>query len=492
MHDVVDNCDAMVIHDHDLSFNPFADEGEETPTAASHSFYGAMRAETSRRRRSSVTDGEGASGVVSKAHRRAHTDTNIGQSGSATHPLKSAALRTVFQDVGVTRPRLSRIVNTGTLVDAPALDAGQVLTTSSPTTEEEKDVLIHEVFDHGILLSNVANFFRNKVTSKESLAGVSLKYGIPLPALRKANHLWPSDSIHLRKVLYIPIEHATRAQEFINEPSLISLSSESEDDGEHDNSSETSVPVQSSAIHRIPASQLSFFPPSSTASKSGSDSVDNSAETSGHHSYPNHLKPSAGNGRYGSPANNSLTSILTALPLAASTRDEIITRLSFDSVSSSYSDRSRVNSDDEGGHELNEVAERKHKHSQEDDIDTSISTSMSTLKVSHQTAVIPLVKRTTSQPPSSLRQSQHNRPMLSTSPPSSYVPHSHNPYVRTVQLEPSPAMQLPALRGSTVEHSLGQATKLTISRSVSAGKGKKRPSVIDLDPGHEMQIKLPS
>lgn len=491
MHDVVDNCDAMVTHDHDLSFNPFADEGEETPRVSSHAFYGAMRAET-RRRRSFVTDAEGTSGVVSKAHRRSHTDTNIGQPGSATHPLKSAALRTVFHDVGVTRPRLSRIVNTGTLVDAPALDADQVLITSPPTMEEEKDVLIHEVCDHGILLSSVANFFCNKVTSKDSLAGVSLKYGIPLPALRKANHLWPSDSIHLRKVLYIPIEHATRAQEFINEPSLISLSSESEDDGGHDNSSETSVPVQSSAIHRIPASQLSFFPPSSTASKSGSDSVDNFPETSGHRSYPNYLKPYAGNGRYGSPANNSLTSILTALPLAASTRHEIITRLSFDSVSSSYSDRSRVNSDDEGGHELNEVAERKHKHVQEDDIDTSGSTSMSTLRVSHQTAVIPLVNRTTSEPPSSLRESQHNRPMLSTSPPSSYVQHSHNPYVRTVQLEPSPAMQLPALRGSTIGQSLGPTTKLTISRSVSVGKGKKRPSVIDLDPGHEMQTKLPS
>lgn len=350
----------------------------------------------------------------------------------------------------MTRPHLSRIVNTGTLVDAPALDADQVSITSSPTTEAEKDVLIHEV------------------TSKESLAGVSLKYGIPLPALRKANHLWPSDSIHLRKVLYIPIEHATRAQEFINEPSLISLSSESEDDGGHDTSSETSIPVQSSAIHRIPASQLSFFPPSSTASKSGSDSVDNSPETSGHRSYPNHLRPSASNGRYGSPANNSLTSILTALPLAASTRDEIITRLSFDSVSSSYSDRSRVNSDDEGGHELNEVAERKHKHAQEDDTVTSASPSMSTPRVSHQTTVIPLISRTTSQPPSSLRQLQHNRPMLSTSPPSSYVPHSHNPYVRTVQLEPSPGMQLPALRGSAVGHSLGQATKLPIVRSVSA------------------------
>jgi hypothetical protein len=155
---VHDNCDAMVTHDHDLSFNPFADEGEETPTAASHSFYGTMRAET-RRRRSYVTEDEGTSGVVSKAHRRSHTDTNIGQPGSATHPLKSAALRTVFHDVGVTRPRLSRIVNTGTLVDAPALDAGQVLITSSPTTKEEKDVLIHEVCDHGILLSSVANFF---------------------------------------------------------------------------------------------------------------------------------------------------------------------------------------------------------------------------------------------------------------------------------------------------------------------------------------------
>lgn len=158
MHDVVDNCDAMVTHDHDLSFNPFADESEETPTAVSHTFYRGMTAETCRRR-SFVTNAEGTSGVVSKVHRRSHTDTDIGQPGSATHPLKSAALRTMFHDVGVTRPHLSRIVNTGTLVDAPALNADQVSITSSPTTEAEKDVLIHEVCDHGILLSSVPNPF---------------------------------------------------------------------------------------------------------------------------------------------------------------------------------------------------------------------------------------------------------------------------------------------------------------------------------------------
>ena len=48
----------------------------------------------------------------------------------------------------------------------------------------------------------------------DSIAGVALKYGISLADLRRANHLWASDSIHLRKVLYIPFHLSTRKDLF--------------------------------------------------------------------------------------------------------------------------------------------------------------------------------------------------------------------------------------------------------------------------------------
>ena len=41
---------------------------------------------------------------------------------------------------------------------------------------------------------------------------MALRYGISLAELRRVNHLWASDSIHLRKVLYIPLEKADPAQ----------------------------------------------------------------------------------------------------------------------------------------------------------------------------------------------------------------------------------------------------------------------------------------
>ncbi|KAJ1969980.1 hypothetical protein IWQ62_000257 [Dispira parvispora] len=43
------------------------------------------------------------------------------------------------------------------------------------------------------------------VQKTDTLAGVCLKYGIRPAALRKANKLWATDSIHLRDQLYIPV-----------------------------------------------------------------------------------------------------------------------------------------------------------------------------------------------------------------------------------------------------------------------------------------------
>ncbi|KAK4686489.1 hypothetical protein P7C73_g3625, partial [Tremellales sp. Uapishka_1] len=46
----------------------------------------------------------------------------------------------------------------------------------------------------------------HQVKPGESLAGIALLYGIELATLRKTNKLWPSDPVHLRTHLYVPLD----------------------------------------------------------------------------------------------------------------------------------------------------------------------------------------------------------------------------------------------------------------------------------------------
>ena len=304
-----------------------------------------------------------------------------------------------------------------------------------------------------------------QITSKDSLAGVSLKYGISLPNLRKANQLWATDSIHLRDVLYIPIKHAIRAREFIPEPQVLPVTPES-------HMSETSIhtsPIHSHSfiegsvepipIRKVPSSQLTFFPPST--SKSLESNLNGPFQDIGISLHPTEShRPLAGayNRHISSPASYSLSSILTALPIAASTRDEIITRLSFDSVSSNFSDKSRSNSDDEIGHELDDVA--KHKKSRIsktlcEDVDDM---SMPTPKALQNPESLPSQQGSRITSSSSFPKNSHIRSLSSTSPPRFYVSQAYETSVRTYQMEPSPSMQLPNFRNHAVPvvHSSGR------------------------------------
>ena len=327
-----------------------------------------------------------------------------------------------------------------------------------------------------------------QVTSKDSLAGVALKYGITLASLRRANQLWTSDSIHRRSVLYIPIDQATRAREYIQEPTLISLTPDAEDtDNVFEESYSSMPPVNHNhnaepsntavPVTRVPASQLTYFPPSSnknTDAKQTSPSVGSGTRISPTSSKYDPSLPS-----------NSLTSILTALPIAASTRDEIITRLSFDSVSSSYTDRSRASSNEDLGHELNEVRKPKRfdvgklrPSFHQDDID---EVSMPTPKGHSQNAPIPLYHQ-------SLRQNRsisdlpissslpHSRSLSSTSPPRFYISQPHETHVRTSQLEPEPAMQIPIIRRSSA--AVDPSTTTTV---------KKVQGNLDIERGHVLK-----
>ncbi|KAJ3534148.1 hypothetical protein NMY22_g7044 [Coprinellus aureogranulatus] len=459
----------MNVRELDLTFNLFEDDSptdERTPQ--NRQYFGSAflpNATTpTTRRRSSFGSSNGPPSAIRKRHTRSRTefDLDIPEPEISGHPLKSAALRSAaFQDFDITRPNLSRIVqSTGVLRRSRSQEPPDSGTRSPAVKEEEKEVIIHEV------------------TSKDSLAGVSLKYGIPLPELRRANQLWASDSIHLRRVLYIPIDRAKRAHEYVAPPSQQSSPASPTADSEalsshfsiqsRGPSSSTGSPATSTSevnprVQKIPVSQLSFFPPSSNPSRTqtpaGTPSPVRAEFSSQRTPY---LKASNPTTRTGSSPANSLSTLLNTLPIAASTRDEIVSRLSFESVSSSHSDRppsgarSRTGSDEEIGHEMGDVNKQagpSHPANSEPE-----SPSLPTPRPPSFNE-IPLSG--VGMRDSSRLQPTQTRPLLSTSPPSSYIPQqAQNTYVRTQQLEPSPAMQVPSKGARTLgrTQSLGRAS----------------------------------
>lgn len=282
--------------------------------------------------------------------------------------------------------------------------------------------------------------------------------------LRRANRLWTSDSIHRREALYIPVDEASRAAEYISDSPLITLTP-------NEPSSSTSTPPRATSVstaerensepilrspsvpvRRIPTSQLSYFPPSLHKNTSSLILGHTSSPSPSHAEGAKPLH----NWYNSSPANNSFTSILTALPIAASTRDELITRLSFDSVSSSFSDRSRTsrrNSDEDDGHELNEVI-RAHD---DDNADPFDGFAMPTPKASHRVShALPTVKKPSNTLSVPHSQTTYQRQYSSMSPPQFYVSQANEAYVRTSQLEPSPAMKLPSFSSRSTGRSSGK------------------------------------
>ncbi|KAJ3996356.1 hypothetical protein F5050DRAFT_1555488, partial [Lentinula boryana] len=280
-----------------------------------------------------------------------HTEGTVAQTSNEDHhPLRSAGLSNGFEDTGITRPHLTRILDSERLMDVPSILDGQEDTDKDRPTEDEKVVIVHQV------------------SPKDSLAGVSLKYRIKLTELRRANHLWASDSIHLRRVLYIPLEKTSL-------PPSSAISSFSSSSAEPDSPCSSKLPIPedvespitktipSSAVRRVPVSELSFFPPPAKLSASAkSDSPSSPSHSQASHSRKLHAQ-------HATSPTPSLNTILTALPIAASTRDTIIARLSLDSPSSSYSERDRESYlNGYEGHELADVPARREstRHSFED------------------------------------------------------------------------------------------------------------------------------
>ncbi|KAJ7162092.1 peptidoglycan-binding LysM domain protein [Mycena filopes] len=393
-------------------FNPFAEDRQRTTAIEVPYLSSSSHRPTVRRRGSDSTTTSTASSssglsvfTSTPRHMRIQTEAGVGH-----HPLRSADLSSGFRNgAGITRPQLTRILNIPPLVDAPPVPGADMIV--AEPAENEKVVLVHEI------------------TSQDSLAGVSLKYGISMAELRRANHLWSSDPIHLRKVLYIPLDKTTRAKDLTPEPLLVST--EEMDQAAATSPTRPDNTANMSTIRRIPASQLSFFPPHArpqAPDSPPSPPAQPPARTK--HPHSRHARyattPSSTPGTASSP---SLTSILTALPIQPSTRDTIIARLSYDSTgttNSSYSDHDE-------GHELDDVRR---------------GASLDSIFPSHEDATPKSRSRDPGAGSSATITRTHARTAsASAAAPSAYVnggaQYKRAGPMRTVQLEPSPVMQLP-------------------------------------------------
>ncbi|KAI0633958.1 hypothetical protein C8Q77DRAFT_713037 [Trametes polyzona] len=230
------------------SFSSAVKRSETTPAKRRHGSDAAARRARTDHDRSAV---EGAS------HVRARTlDDDAGMSTGSTwragrdashHPLKASSVAssssvTLEHDTRPTMRRLLSLDNTPNGVHDHDRDhEGE---RRSDGVDKETLVIVHEV------------------QPTDSLAGVALKYGISLAELRRANQLWASDTIHLRNTLYIPVDKARHVRH------LKTALPDSDAQPDHPDATPSGpgppsgqLKADGYTLRRVPASQLSFFPP---------------------------------------------------------------------------------------------------------------------------------------------------------------------------------------------------------------------------------------
>ncbi|KAL1745676.1 hypothetical protein HDZ31DRAFT_35898 [Schizophyllum fasciatum] len=271
----------------ELAFNPFSD----TPYEVLHSPHARQPSS------SSLSASDGGSSLRSQKdeeaqHRRSATD-GPALVASASHPLHTADL----SNENVTRPTLGKALSD--------LEPDDRVATTSQLNDEvnanEKLVLVHEV------------------QPKDSLASVSIKYGIAMTDLRRANSMWTNDTIHLRKVLYIPIDKASRIPQLaVATPKDAPSRSNPEVHITPANESGLGGAGQAT-LRRVPASRLSYFPPQSPSFISPRTSLDSSFPAPFHKHARSSTAPASS-----SSSPPTISSLLNAFPI----------RLSFESTTS--------------------------------------------------------------------------------------------------------------------------------------------------------------
>ncbi|GJE92766.1 LysM peptidoglycan-binding domain-containing protein [Phanerochaete sordida] len=468
-----------------LFYNPFAAPSASTSVSSAHTPRDAPPApKPTLRRRGSEGPARrarndhvppGAAPAGAAVHVRSRTMDTVVGSSSATdlrHPLAAAALGTPASasrsSLTDTRPRLKRLLSDLEATSGQArADVDAPGRASSPTGAgaragpKERLVIVHEV------------------SPKDSLPGVSLKYGISLADLRRANQMWPSDPIHLRKVLYIPLDKSHKAKDFVLSQLELNSTSSSLDEQPTGEDVKPSVNGAGSSltIRRVPASHLSFFPPPSSNSlsssaASNSHTLPRSANSSRRRdAIPFEVTPS--NSSYLTTSTSLLIPDTTAasvlaVPLATSPsgRSQIPTlsslfsnlpigRISFDS---STSTPSQVSDDHE--HEMSDVS---HRNSLDEPRDrrydrphVPAAKASPNAKASAQSRGVELRLYTEAQggafakgaAPRGTRMSpartKDPTQAAAYTSPDRRVPVPET--VRTAQMEPSPAMQLPLRR----------------------------------------------
>lgn len=141
----------MLPRELDLNYNPFEEDNDEQ-TPQNRSYFGSAflpNAQTPITRRRSSFGSSESSATIRRRHTRSRTEFNIDISDAeiSGHPLKSAALRSAaFQDFGVTRPHLSRILQTSGTINRSLSDGSDPSGSRSPSVkEDETEVIVHEV-----------------------------------------------------------------------------------------------------------------------------------------------------------------------------------------------------------------------------------------------------------------------------------------------------------------------------------------------------------
>ena len=297
--------------------------------------------------------------------------------------------------------------------------------------------------------------------------------------LRKANTLWPSDPIHIRNILYIPLDRSHKAKEILlsrlesnntdailpeDDPTTSTLTTDTDD-------ATTLSSSSSLTIRRIPISQLSYFPPPSTslhpsATIASSRTVSHSSTSSRKRDpIPFESAPSSSSAYSVSsslPSTSAFASALQAPPPPTPPRAPIpsltslfsalpIGRISYESNASTPSQGS-----DEQLHELDDVSrssssrngQQRHLPRQQDYLNSQRSPQVSKPSSrpfdGFELGPFP----SSAHPSSSKRQNSGKRSEASRSQqtihytsPDTYL--STTDVIRTSQPERSPSMQLP-------------------------------------------------
>ncbi|QRV79587.1 LysM domain protein [Ceratobasidium sp. AG-Ba] len=196
-----------------------------------------------------------------RARSKSHSKSNGGEG----HPLQGSSSSASTAE---TRPGLRRMLSSKD-------SKGALWGLSDGWVEENGDEGTDTT--EGVRTPGSREMLVHKIQSKDSLAGVALRYGVSLAEIRKANKLWASDSIHLRSVLYIPLtpnlklEYNTNGNlidlHTPNKERNLDLSSEPSSSSEPPPTPDLDVPT----IQHVPATELSFFPPPTTSPRKPSN-----------------------------------------------------------------------------------------------------------------------------------------------------------------------------------------------------------------------------